>query len=363
MASFGREIFPVLDAEGAPRTGLASLIVWLSIYSVNSSGTATIVSTAGDKPTFSEIGTTGIYIVGAGANNGAIPSDTRLVGFIDCGTGSVPRYRFFDSKYSDRQEPALQSDVSILVDGTNGNAAIKTVAANTYNIVNNGTYGNSALNTLLTGSNGLANIKSDTATIISDTSTLKTDTGLIKGYVYDSGSATSTIGLLRDGTNGLSAIKGSVYSGGVSVWTKADSTNSIVSSVTYGNQVIQELLVDGTNGLASIKTSAASAASSASTASSNTTSIIGYVYNSGTSTIGLLQDGTNGLAAIKSVAASADTAATAARKVATNRWNVATNQLVIYDDNGSTVLYRFNLFDADGNPTSTDITQRQVTTP
>jgi hypothetical protein len=184
MASFGREIFPVLDAEGAPRTGLAASITWNTCQSINSSGTATAV-TGGDRPTFTEIGTTGIYIVGAGANNGAIPADTRLVGIIDCGTGSVPRYRYFDSKYSDRQEPALQSDVSILADGTNGLAAIKTqtvsngtTGTNTYNIVNNGTYGNSALNSTLT---------------------------TIAGYV--NGGSGSAYALLTDGTFGLSAIR------------------------------------------------------------------------------------------------------------------------------------------------------------
>lgn len=187
MASFGREVFPVFDANGDPVKNIAASITWNTCYSLNSSGTATAV-TGGDRPTFTEVGgnnTTGIYVVGAGANNGAIPADTRLVGIIDCGTGSVPRYRYFDSKYSDRQEPALYSDVSILADGTNGLAAIKTqtvsngaTGTNTYNIVNNGTYGNSALNSTLT---------------------------TISGYV--NGGSGSAYSLLTDGTFGLSAIR------------------------------------------------------------------------------------------------------------------------------------------------------------
>ncbi len=257
MASFAREIFPVMDAEGAPRTGLAASITWLACQSISSGGTATAV-TGGDRPTFTEIGTTGVYIVGAGANNGAIPSDTRLVGFIDCGSGSVPRYRFFDSKYEDRQAPALNTDVTILADGTNGLAAIKTSVTNTYNIVNNGTYGNSALN-----------------------STLSTISGYVNG---GSGSAYS---LLTDATYGLSATK-----------TQVDNAYNIVNSGTYGNS------------------------------------------------------------ALKSAVDTTPTAAVAARKVATNKRVVASNPLIVYDDNGSSALYTFNLFDANGTPTSTDIVRR-----
>ena len=242
MASFAREIFSVMDADGIPLKNLVatSSITWTSIYSINSSGTATAVSSSGDKPTFTEVGgnnTTGIYIVGTGANNGAIPSDTRLVGIIDCGTSAYPRYRFFDSKYEDRQTPALNSDLTILTDGTNGLAAIKTTVTNNYNILNNGTYGNSALNTTLS---------------------------TISGYV-----------------NGGS---GSAYA--------------------------------------------------------------------------LLTNGTYGLSATKSAVDTASTAAVAARKVATNKWIVASNQLIVYDDNGSTALYTFNLYDANGTPTSTDIVRR-----
>ncbi len=261
MASFAREIFTVLDANGVPLKNLASSITWSSIYSINSSGTATAVTVSGDKPTFTEVGgnsATGIYVVGAGANNGAIPADTRLVGIIDCGTTAYPRYRFFDSKYEDRQAPALNSDVTILADGTNGLAAIKTTATNTYNIVNNGTYGNSALN-----------------------STLST----ISGYV--NGGSGSAYALLTNATYGLSQIK-----------TQTDNAYNIVNSGTYGNS------------------------------------------------------------AIKSAVDTASTAAVAARKVATNKWVVASNQLIVYDDNGSTALYTFNLYDANGTPTSTDIVRR-----
>lgn len=277
MASFAREIFAVLDADGIPLKNLvaSTSITWSSIYSINSSGTATAVSSSGDKPTFTEVGgnnTTGIYVVGAGANNGAIPADTRLVGIIDCGTSAYPRYRFFDSKYEDRQSPALLSDVSILADGTNGLAAIKTqtvstgtTATNTYNIVNNGTYGNSALNTTL---------------------------GTISGYV--NGGSGSAYALLTNATYGLSATKTALDSAA----TTGTNTYNIVNSGTYGNS------------------------------------------------------------AIKTAVDTASTAAVAARKVATNKWVVASNQLIIYDDNGSSALYTFNLYDANGTPTSTDIVRR-----
>jgi len=54
---------------------------------------------------------------------------------------------------------------------------------------------------------------------------------------------------------------------------------------------------------------------------------------------------------------SADIAAVAAdmvlsRKMLTNRWKIETNQLKVYEDNGTTVFKTFSLFDNLGGPTS-----------
>lgn len=58
---------------------------------------------------------------------------------------------------------------------------------------------------------------------------------------------------------------------------------------------------------------------------------------------------------------SADLAATAAimvRKFQTNRWKIVSNQLVVYDDNGTTPFKTFNLLDQSGAPTMTNIFER-----
>jgi hypothetical protein len=211
--------------------------------------------TGGDRPTFTEVGgnnTTGIYVVGAGANNGTIPADTRLVGIIDCVTGAIPRYRYFDSKYSDRQEPALYSDVSILADGTNGLAAIKgsVYAGGTSVIaeVQSGTYGLSAIKTqtgtiatdtglikgyTFAGSESvIAAVQSATyglSAIKTQTGTIATDTGLIKGYTFAGGE--SAIAALQSGTYGLSQIK-----------TTATNAYNIVNNGTYGNSALNSTL-------------------------------------------------------------------------------------------------------------------------
>jgi hypothetical protein len=57
-------------------------------------------------------------------------------------------------------------------------------------------------------------------------------------------------------------------------------------------------------------------------------------------------------------AATAATAATIARKIAQNHWKVTGNQLIIYDDNKTTPLYTFNLFDDTGAPSQTKIFER-----
>lgn len=45
-------------------------------------------------------------------------------------------------------------------------------------------------------------------------------------------------------------------------------------------------------------------------------------------------------------------------KHTTGRWKIYANQMIIYDDDGTTVLARFNLFDADGNPAVTNVRER-----
>jgi hypothetical protein len=46
------------------------------------------------------------------------------------------------------------------------------------------------------------------------------------------------------------------------------------------------------------------------------------------------------------------------RKHSVGRWRITANQLLVYDDDGTTVLARFNLFDADGNPAVTNVRER-----
>ena len=49
------------------------------------------------------------------------------------------------------------------------------------------------------------------------------------------------------------------------------------------------------------------------------------------------------------------------RKILTNRWKIIGNQLIIYDDDGETVLLKFDLKDKDGNPTETNVYERVPT--
>lgn len=60
-------------------------------------------------------------------------------------------------------------------------------------------------------------------------------------------------------------------------------------------------------------------------------------------------------------AAAAAAAALIVRKIQTNHWKVVGNQLVIYDDNKTTPIYTFNLFDDTGAPTMTKIFERTPT--
>ena len=46
------------------------------------------------------------------------------------------------------------------------------------------------------------------------------------------------------------------------------------------------------------------------------------------------------------------------KKVEEGRWKIVGNQLIIYDSNGTTPLKTFNLKDANGNPTQTNVLER-----
>jgi len=46
------------------------------------------------------------------------------------------------------------------------------------------------------------------------------------------------------------------------------------------------------------------------------------------------------------------------KKLQMNRWKIYNNQLIIYDDDGVTVLHRFNLKDAVGNPAEQNVYER-----
>ena len=43
------------------------------------------------------------------------------------------------------------------------------------------------------------------------------------------------------------------------------------------------------------------------------------------------------------------------RKVSTNKWQMIGNQVKIFDDDGTTVIKTFNLYDSLGNPTMTNV--------
>lgn len=45
-------------------------------------------------------------------------------------------------------------------------------------------------------------------------------------------------------------------------------------------------------------------------------------------------------------------------KIGTNRWKILSNQLIIYDDDGVTPLYTFDLKDSSGNPAMENVYER-----
>ena len=50
---------------------------------------------------------------------------------------------------------------------------------------------------------------------------------------------------------------------------------------------------------------------------------------------------------------------TQVRKIATNRWEIVSNQWIEYDDDNTTALRTYNLFDESGNPSKNSIFDRQ----
>ncbi len=46
-------------------------------------------------------------------------------------------------------------------------------------------------------------------------------------------------------------------------------------------------------------------------------------------------------------------------KIEKNKWKIERNQMIFYDDDGTTPLYTFNLKDARGSPSSKDVYERE----
>lgn len=47
------------------------------------------------------------------------------------------------------------------------------------------------------------------------------------------------------------------------------------------------------------------------------------------------------------------------KQIATGRWRIYNDQLFLYDSDGETPIVTFNLYDSDGNPTSSDYFERR----
>jgi len=52
---------------------------------------------------------------------------------------------------------------------------------------------------------------------------------------------------------------------------------------------------------------------------------------------------------------------TQVRKIATNRWQIVSNQWIEYDDDATTALRTYNLFDESGNPSKNNVFDRVPT--
>ena len=50
---------------------------------------------------------------------------------------------------------------------------------------------------------------------------------------------------------------------------------------------------------------------------------------------------------------------TQVRKIATNKWEIVSNQWIEFDDDGTTALRSFNLFDESGNPSKNSVFKRE----
>lgn len=61
---------------------------------------------------------------------------------------------------------------------------------------------------------------------------------------------------------------------------------------------------------------------------------------------------------VRDIATQADL--TIVKKIETGRWKIVGNQMLFYDDDGLTVLYTFNLKDAAGSPTMTNVFERVI---
>ena len=48
------------------------------------------------------------------------------------------------------------------------------------------------------------------------------------------------------------------------------------------------------------------------------------------------------------------------KKIETGRWKISNNQMVFYDEDGTTPLLTFNLYDAVGSPTTDSVYERRV---
>jgi len=51
------------------------------------------------------------------------------------------------------------------------------------------------------------------------------------------------------------------------------------------------------------------------------------------------------------------------KKIQTNKWKILNNQLIIYDDNGTDIIAVFDLKDSAGNPSESNVYERDPTTP
>jgi hypothetical protein len=223
----------------------------------------------------------------------------RIIGNIDCSEQASPRYLTFDLRYEDTQ------DIRDAV-GLGGS------------------------NVVLQSSTGVYTVPASAPTAAQVSAQVKSDLGL---------GANKVILQSSDG----------VYTVPVSAANFASAVQSAVGLVG-GNMVLQS--VDGSYTAAPNASDVATQVAGLSVISTIESSV-----KSGSNTaIGILTNPSYGLAAI-------DSDTELARKLATNSSKIINNQLIIYDDNGSTIIARFNLKDDTGQATSNKIYERVKTNP